>query len=116
MYTDVQFTWSTATWTHDTSTGASTKVCDVAGLLTCRNITITIETPVTADTCVVGIEHARTSTSPFQRMGSTAYVLNSSLAPESLTIQLEGPLFAVRPYLISRTNTATKVVVALAAA
>jgi len=116
MMTDCQFTWSTATWTGNISTGASTNVFDGIGLRSCLQVTITIETPAAIDTCVVGIEHARTSTSPFQRMGSTAYVLNSSLAPESLTVQLEGPLFAVRPYLISRTSTATKVVIALAGA
>lgn len=112
MYTDASFVWSTSEFT---SSGASTRVYDGIGLQTCRQVTLTIETTEAVDTAVVGIEHARTSTSPFVRLGSTAYALASSGAAESLTVQLAGPLFAVRPFLISRTASTTKIVIALVA-
>lgn len=112
MYTDAQFTWSTGDLL---STGAASKVYDGAGLKTCRNVTITIETQAIADTCVIGIEHARTSTSPFVRMGSTAYALASSVAREAMTVQFDGPVCAIRPYVISRTASTTKIVMALTA-
>lgn len=112
MYTDASFLWSTAALI---SSGASTLVYDGEGLKTCRNITITIENRVNADTCVVGMEHARTSTSPFVRMGSTAYALASSAAPESVTVQLSGPVCAIRPYVISKTASTTKIIISLTA-
>jgi len=112
MYTDAQFLWSTATLL---SSGASTLVYDGIGLKTCRNVTITIEKPSASDTAVVGIEHARTSTSPFERMGTTAYALASSVAPQSVTMQLVGPLCAIRPYVISKSASTTKIVISLTA-
>lgn len=113
MYTDAQFLWSAADLA---STGASTKVFDGAGLKTCQRVTITIETLNAVDTAVVGIEHARTSTSPFGRIGgSTGYALASSGAAESVTVSLDGPFCAIRPYLISRTASTTPVIVSLTA-
>lgn len=113
MYTDAQFLWSTAALI---SSGASTLVYDGIGLRTCRNLTFTIEKLVTTDTAVVGIEFARTSTSPFARVGSTAYALASSVAPnECVVVQLSGPVGAVRPYVISKTASTTKLIVSLMA-
>jgi hypothetical protein len=112
MYTDAQFTWST---TALISSGAA-QAYDGEGLKTCRQLTFTIEKRVTTDTAVVGIEFARTSTSPFVRMGSTAYALASSVAPnECQVVQLAGPIGAVRPYVISKTASTTKVIVSLLA-
>ena len=101
-------------WPALTSSGAAADVYDNIGLRRCRNITITIEKGSVTDTAVVGIEHARTSTSPFVRMGSTAYALDSSGAGQSVTVQFSGPLFAVRPFVISKTASTTAVVVCLA--
>ena len=112
MYTDAQFLWSSAALL---SSGASTLVYDGVGLKTCRNVTVTIEKPNTTDTAVVGIEHARTSTSPFARIGSTAYALASSAAPESVTVSLTGPLCVIRPYVISKTASTTKIIVSITA-
>lgn len=108
MYTDAFFRWPELT-----SSGASTVVYDNPGLRTCRNVTIVAETQVDADTAVIAIEHARTSTSPFVRLGSTAYALASSAAPEAIVIQLTGPLFAIRPFVISKTASTTVVNIAL---
>ena len=111
MYTDASFRWST---TALISSCASTLVYDGVGLKTCRNLTIIIEKPVTTDTAVVGIEVAATSTGTFVRMGSTAYALASSVAPnECQVVQLAGPIGAIRPYVISKTASTTKVVVTL---
>lgn len=113
MYTDAQFRWSTAALI---SSGASTLVYDGPGLKTCRNITLVIEKPVTTDTCVVGIEAAADSTGRFVRMGSTAYALASSVAPnECAVVQLTGPLGAIRPYVISKTASTTKLTITLMA-
>ena len=101
-------------WPALDSSGASTTVYgDNGDLRGCRNITITIEKGAAADTAVVGIEHARTSTSPFVRMGSTAYLLDSSAVGQSVTAQFTGPLFTIRPYVISKTASTTIVTVAL---
>ena len=107
MYTDASFTWST---TALISSGAAAAY-DGEGLKTCRNLTFTIETRAVADTAVVGLEYARTSTSPFVRMGSTAYALASSGALEAQIVQLSGPVGAVRPYVISKTGSTTKIII-----
>lgn len=89
------------TWSLS-STGASTQVVTPPSLLTSQQITVIADMAAAGDTGVFGIEHARTSTSAFVRMGSTAYSVSSG---GSVTVQLSGPLYAVRPYLISRTST-----------
>lgn len=113
MYTDAQFRWSTAALA---STGASTLVCDGIGLRTCRNLTFFLSKLVTTDTAVIGIEFAPDSTSPFARVGTTSYLLASSVAPnDGVVVQLSGPVGAVRPYVISKTASTTKLLVTLMA-
>ena len=45
-------------------------------------------------------------------MGSTGYSLSSGVAA---TIQLDGPLAAIRPYVISKTASTTEVTILIVA-
>ena len=58
-------------------------------------------------TVTLGIEAGGTSTSPFARMGSSAYSL---AANEEVVIQLDGPLSLVRPYLITGSTCTVRLV------
>ena len=93
-----------------TSTGASTSILALPN--ECQNIVIAADCADVASTAGIGIEHARTSTGTYVRMGSTAYAISSG---ESVVIQLDGPLFYVRPYLISRTDSSVVVRISLKA-
>lgn len=84
------------------STGAHGTIFDGLGLRDCRNLSFHIAKGAETSTVSVGIEAGLDSTSPFVRMGSTAYALSSG---EIQVVQLTGPLQAVRPYLIARTDS-----------
>ena len=85
-----------------TDTGASTTVFDNMGLRACRNLSLYLASD-TASTMSIGIEVGVDSTSPWVRMGSTAYTLG---AGDAVVVQFSGPVEAIRPYLITRTNSA----------
>ena len=99
----------TRRWFGISSSGAQTAE-DGPGLQHSQAITITAWCDAVADTAVIGIEHGWNSTSPFDRLGSTAYSISSGL---SVTIQLSGPLRAVRPFVIAKTASTTLVNIAL---
>lgn len=92
-------------WTL-TSTGAGTAK---EGLRTCGFLTLLLQ--ANESTASVGIEVGRSSTSPFVRMGSTSYDLGWG---ESQVVQMDGPVPAIRPYLIGPlASTSASVVVEL---
>lgn len=88
-----------------TSTGAGTVNADDA-LKNCQRLTIIADCLVAGDTATIGIESGPNSTGFFDRMGSTAYTISSGAA---VTIQLSGPLLAIRPYYINRTASTSSV-------
>ena len=98
---ELHFTWSL------TSSGAATAL-DAPGLRTSRTLTFCAQmdnASGSGDTCVFGLEHGLSSTGTFERLGSTAYTVSSG---GSVTVQLNGPLFVVRPFVIAKTaSTAT---------
>lgn len=96
---------NSASWSL-TSSGASTQLW--VGLETAQNVTLVVDVSGGTDTCVVGIEHGwePASTGHFSRLGSTAYSVSSGA---SVTIQLNGPMAVIRPYLIAKTAATTTV-------
>jgi len=92
-------------WFGVTSSGAQATE-DGPGLQFSEAVTFTAWVDGATDTAVIGIEHAFSSTSNFDRMGSTAYSISSG---GQVTIQLPGPLRAVRPFVIAKTASTTVV-------
>jgi len=98
-------------WNELTSTGASTLTYgDQRELRDCRNITLIAQAHETTDTAVIGIESAIDSTGKFERLGSTGISLSSGV---SATIQFTGPLGTIRPYIIAKTGSTTRVSIVL---
>ena len=101
-------------WVDLTSTGAAT-VFEGLGLRTSRSLTFVAQAGGSGSTAEIGIESglpadASSYTAKFDRIGSTGYSLSSGI---SATIQFNGPLAAVRPYIISKTASTTAVTVLL---
>lgn len=103
-------------WTL-TSTGASTNVFEGFGPRTAQNFTFSCQTEGSATTAAIGIEAGVPSdaltvgvSAKFERMGSTLYTLSSLAAT---IIQVTGPLAAIRPYVIDKTNSTTVVQIVL---
>ena len=92
-----------------TSSGAAAAEAG-AGLQQASNLTFVAAVEGITDTASIGIEHALNSTGNFERQGSTLYSISSGV---SVTIQLNGPLLCVRPFVISRTASTTVVVIKL---
>ena len=109
-FPEVDFKWVT------TSSGALTAF-EGLGLRAARTITVVAQAGGSASTAEIGIESglpsdASTYTIKFDRMGSTGYSLSSGIAA---TIQLDGPLAAIRPYVISKTASTTEVTILIVA-
>lgn len=84
-----------------TSTGAGSAASGL-GLRTSQTLTFAVFCEALNDTCAIGIESAPKNTSTaWTRMGSTAYSVSSG--GQCVIVQVAGPLFQVRPYLIART-------------
>lgn len=94
------FKWS---FESGSSTGAHGTIFDNVGLRLCQNLTLQLICG-NGGTCSFGIEVGTDSTSGFSRMGSTAYEMSSA---SQQVVQFSGPVEAIRPYLIARTDSAT---------
>lgn len=86
------------------STGAHGTILNSVGLRLCRNFTVQMicEAAGAGGTCSIGIEVGTDSTSGFARMGSTKYDLSSG---SQQVYQWSGPVEAIRPYLVGRTDS-----------